>query len=250
MILDYEMMLILDGHGELRGEDGVWPVSPGTLVVIPPFVPHVIASFSGDAGSHCAMHFDLAAGIPDDGRDPGLRKPYRVDIAGVEPLPRMHPADADINRWFTTALTAFATATAQGRWEAGLACARILQRLWAAPPPIIDEAVAAACAAARASLHTDFDVADLAAIAGLSASRLRARFLHATGLAPRDWLARLRVERARTLLATSDASLATIAEQCGFADAYHLSHAYSRLTGESPSAFRAAVAAGRIWQAG
>lgn len=248
LLADHELILVCAGRGELRCDDGAWPLGPGSVIAIPPFHPFAIAEFEGP-GEHLALHFDLAPGLPDAGSAPERRRAYEVEVRGVPTLPRTHPGDADLERWFTTALRSFDLGTPSGRWEAGLACARILGRLWATPPAVHDPAVAAACAAARAALGQTFDVADLAQAADLSPSRLRARFLAATGLSPRNWLAGLRIDQARRLLAETDDTLATIATACGFADAYHLSHAFTRCTGESPSAFRTAVAAGRAWQA-
>jgi transcriptional regulator GlxA family with amidase domain len=53
---------------------------------------------------------------------------------------------------------------------------------------------------------------------------------------------RRRMERAQGLMLTSNASLAHIALECGFADQAHLSRLFLQFTGESPASWRRARA--------
>jgi AraC family transcriptional regulator len=90
----------------------------------------------------------------------------------------------------------------------------------------------------EARLADDFSVADLAAIAGLSAAHFSTLFRNATGEPPHRYHTRLRVERARRLLergaTPSEASLAV-----GFFDQSHLTRHMRRLLGISPAKLRA-----------
>lgn len=83
-------------------------------------------------------------------------------------------------------------------------------------------------------------VADMARRAGLSPSHFAAQFRRSFGVAPHQFLLRLRVEHAQSLLATSDAPLIEVAALCGFGDAPHFAKAFKRETGSTPSAYRAA----------
>lgn len=82
-------------------------------------------------------------------------------------------------------------------------------------------------------------VGDLAALVGLSESWFARAFKQTTGVPPHRWQLRLRVDRARDLLANG-APLAEIAAQTGFADQAHLTRSFRSLTGTTPAAWRKA----------
>lgn len=81
-------------------------------------------------------------------------------------------------------------------------------------------------------------VADLAKQAGLSANRFALSFTRTLGLSPHRFVLALRVQRAMDLLAQSDASLATIACECGFANQQHMSNVLTRRLGVAPFRYR------------
>ncbi len=63
-------------------------------------------------------------------------------------------------------------------------------------------------------------------------------FRAATGETPHRFLTRLRIERARRLLADSTLTIAQIAERCGFASPGALSAAFLSHVGVRPSVYR------------
>jgi AraC-like DNA-binding protein len=81
---------------------------------------------------------------------------------------------------------------------------------------------------------------DLAAIVGLSESHFYRAFKDSFGDTPHRYILRVRVERARQLLLTTDVSLGQIALDCGLADQAHFCRLFRRFHGESPGAFRRA----------
>lgn len=88
-------------------------------------------------------------------------------------------------------------------------------------------------------LGADLSVERIAQECSLTRSHFSRAFKQATGVAPHTWLLKMRVERARELLRQTPAlSLSSIAEQCGFADQPHLTRVFTRMTGETPSAWR------------
>lgn len=102
---------------------------------------------------------------------------------------------------------------------------------------------AAAVARVRDYLETCFDaapdLAELAAIAGLSRHHLLRLFKRETGLTPHAYLTDCRVRAARRLLAQGT-SPAEVAQACGFYDQSHLNRAFKQRTGSAPGAYRAA----------
>jgi AraC-like DNA-binding protein len=87
-------------------------------------------------------------------------------------------------------------------------------------------------------LTADPGLSELAAICGLSVSHFARAFKEATGMPPHRWLLAQRVQRAKTLLASSRAAISEIALSCGFADQSHLTRVFSRAMGISPGAWR------------
>jgi len=82
-------------------------------------------------------------------------------------------------------------------------------------------------------------VAEVAALVGLSASRLAEVFRAATGTGVLAYQTRLRMARARELLDTSDMTVASVAHAVGYDDAYYFSRHFRRVHGMSPSRYRA-----------
>ncbi len=88
------------------------------------------------------------------------------------------------------------------------------------------------------NLHLSFSRAELAAQAGLGASRFHALFLTATGTAPMTWVRKRRLARAADLLVGTSLGMAAIAERVGLCDAYHLNKRFRTAYGLPPTAFR------------
>ncbi|HXT37967.1 MAG TPA: AraC family transcriptional regulator [Chloroflexota bacterium] len=82
---------------------------------------------------------------------------------------------------------------------------------------------------------------DLHAVAdecGIGYSTLRRRFKQMTGQTITDYLLRVRLDRARDLLAHTRMSVAEVADAVGFADPYYFSRVFRLKEGVSPTAFR------------
>lgn len=81
-------------------------------------------------------------------------------------------------------------------------------------------------------------LAELAAVAGVSASHFKSLFKRSTGLPVHQYVIRRRVERARLLLLEPSASIADVAAQTGFANQSHLARWMRRVAGVTPTALR------------
>ena len=90
----------------------------------------------------------------------------------------------------------------------------------------------------RDDLARPFTVADLAAATHLSPSRFHSVFKRVLHVAPLAYVQRLRMERARTLLAITGQSVKEIGIQVGYADPCHFSRLFKKLSGLRPREYR------------
>jgi AraC family transcriptional regulator len=81
-------------------------------------------------------------------------------------------------------------------------------------------------------------LSDMAAAANLSPMHFAAQFRIATGQRPHDYLLTCRVDRAKTLLATTNRTLIDIALDVGFCTQAHFTTVFKRFTGTTPSLWR------------
>ena len=107
-----------------------------------------------------------------------------------------------------------------------------------APPDPIDRAVQEVVAQVRADLAGEWAVSSMAAGAGLSRSAFSARFSAMFGASPAAALTRWRMDEAAALLASTDATVDSVARAVGYADGFALSDAFHRVVGVRPSEFR------------
>lgn len=82
-------------------------------------------------------------------------------------------------------------------------------------------------------------LADLAAVAKLSARSLTRAFKETTGLTPLQYQQQLRLELAATLMHNPKLTLDEVASRCGFEDARHFRRLWRAQFGTAPSAMRA-----------
>jgi len=90
----------------------------------------------------------------------------------------------------------------------------------------------------RANLRASLDVDKLARNAGMSVRSLHRRCLQVLDTTPAKLIEKLRVEQARTLLATTPLGTKMIAARCGFGSAPRMTRAFERTLGVAPLAYR------------
>lgn len=79
---------------------------------------------------------------------------------------------------------------------------------------------------------------DIAEVVNWSSSHLAREFRTHVGVPPHRYLIKLRVDKARDLLETSDLPIAEIAFECGFTHQEHLTRHFRRLCKSTPAAHR------------
>jgi AraC-like DNA-binding protein len=93
----------------------------------------------------------------------------------------------------------------------------------------------------NANLHRRISLAGLAEEANISSSRLSHIFKTAVGLSPGEYLRRLRMEKARHLLATSPLRSKEIMAMAGYNSKSHFVRHFRKSFGLSPSEYRKAA---------
>lgn len=142
----------------------------------------------------------------------------------------------------------------------GYEAAALLDRLMAgAPPPEIplllgprgvasrestdvlateDRQLAAAVRHVRQRALDDSRVPDLARQVGMTRRDLERKFRKLLGRTPQEEIIRVRVERAKHLLTTTDLSVATVGENSGFRESKYFCHVFRKKVGMPPGAYR------------
>lgn len=94
----------------------------------------------------------------------------------------------------------------------------------------------------RSRLHEPIELVDLADLAGMSVRHFSRGFKQMRGETPARFVFRCRLERAQRLLRETSYPLNHIAAVCGFSHPQHLSNSFRRLTGMTPTQYRAQFA--------
>lgn len=90
----------------------------------------------------------------------------------------------------------------------------------------------------RKQLDHPPSVAQMAALMAMSERSFLRHFIACTGVSPQQWLQRQRIDLARELLESSQASLENIASCCGFQSQEAFRSAFRKQVGVAPLAYR------------
>lgn len=109
---------------------------------------------------------------------------------------------------------------------------------------LVDRRIRRAVELMHAHLERELPLEEIAAAAYLSPFHFARLFKKLTGASPHAYLATLRVERAQTLLAETDLSIAEVSARVGYSSPSHFAKAFRQSKGLTPRAFRSAVIRG------
>lgn len=197
-----------------------------------------------------AAHDGVAQGVLNLARQLHLRVPEDVAVVGVD-------NDELICEAGQIPLSSVAVDAVRIGFEAARAVDHLLSRPPRHPPPIQivpplgvvtrqssevtaieDELVAHAVAWLAAHLQQPLTIEDLLEHFPVSRRHLEKRFLAALGRSPAQELRRLRIERVKLLLDTTDLSLSRVAAEAGLASSAVLCQMFQREMGMTPGGYR------------
>ena len=216
-----------------RGQLHIAPA--GSVVLVDPDEPHDGEAAAAGGWTYRMIYPEgallrrVAAGLAgEDAALPSFRQPVVHDPEAARLLAAAHRALVVGEERLATDTLLFA------------ALGQVVERHATASGRMSADATPAAVERARAWLHAhladDLTLDDLAAAAGVSPFHLVRRFRAATGQPPHAYLLRLRLNRARQLLAAGVPPVEAAAA-AGFADQSHLTRRFKRAFGYTPAAF-------------
>lgn len=112
------------------------------------------------------------------------------------------------------------------------------QRAGTGGPSLIDQIVVKAQTILAAPPYASFSIPELAQRLGVGYSHFRREFKRRTGLSPKQYHERVRLDSGRRLLGGSPLTLGEIANRLGYASAFNFSAAFKREFGLSPMNWR------------
>lgn len=107
-----------------------------------------------------------------------------------------------------------------------------------------DDVVQAAEAHLRNRLDEKVRMSEVARALGVTRARLFEQFKRGAGMTPNDFLLRVRVEKARELMANRRKSVTEVAFAVGFSSSQYFSTVFRRYTGQTPGEYRQSLEQG------
>ena len=231
--VDYQLLYIAEGRCLVYTENATITVDRGGIILYRPGVPQRYRLLCGERTISFYVHF-TGRGCEEIMSELGLSELFVLNI-GKNP---------SYERVFERLLAEYSTM--RPCYEAFTAA--YLQELFAMISRLslykernfeeenkrrVDEA----CKAASERLKT-VTVSELAEAAHLSVGRFSAIFRELMGRSVGDYIAALRIERAKDLLCFGTMSVGEIAEAVGYSDQNYFSRAFKKRVGVSPSIYR------------
>ncbi len=88
------------------------------------------------------------------------------------------------------------------------------------------------------NFHSHLSVTELSAMANMSVSNFTGKFKEQTGLSPNRYIIQTRLKKAKILIRSNTLNITEIALQCGFSNTAHLTFAFKKHFGLTPSEYK------------
>lgn len=229
-----QIVFISEGSGIFESKaTGLVPVAAGTALVVLPGVWHRYAPDPGTGWTE--QWIELQGSTPDGLFGNGALGPAQAVVKMGRAL-RLEELMDEIQERLSGSAAGFdPEAAALGLQILSLVVEAPRLR---APSRPITSFVARAERLLMEAVDKPPAIPGLARELGVAYSYFRREFKRHTGLAPYQYVRRLRLEKARRMIGSSSESLQSISERLGFASPFHLSAAFKKQYGQSPHHWR------------
>lgn len=220
------------GRGWCQTSAGSFAVSSGQMILLPPGQPHSYGTDESDPWTLWWAHMD-GSSVADFVHVAAL-----TNATVVRTVPDMYGTVgliAEVVRWMERDSTDASLLRAAG------AAWHLLATVVSARSMTVggtDAAIERSATYLRDHVNRRVNVADLAAMAGMSSSYFAALFKQYTGVPAMAYQTQLRMARARELLHITFRSIDDIALAVGYQDPFYFARQFKKIHGVTPSAYR------------
>lgn len=237
-----QMILFLDGKGQITVEGATFPIQENELFLIRSNETHGL--FAHTLVRTLDVKFRVAPGLLEDGLREAARM-VRWEGPGVAArLERIRSEGEMKASWYREMCGALLTEIIYMYLRRDQHRAVVEEVRTAVEVVSGDQILQRAIACVEARYQGPVSIREIARSAGCTDRTLRLHFQNAKGLSPLAFLQRYRIGRAKTLIQYSDYTLKEIAQQTGFQTVNHFTRHFSALEGLSPAVWRQARLAG------
>lgn len=230
------LFAVEDGAFRYEVQDRRGTASFGDLVFCPPHIP-----FRRETISPLSFHF-----IMFDWHDPNGNLLEALGHDGPIPIGKITVADRQrlASDYERLKITAGQPHSLRHPWTDHLLkdiwylyCSESNQAIYA-EAIVKDPLMVRAADLLKRHAYGPFSIKSLADTLGLSPVQFTRRFKRAHNMPPTDYLTRLRLQKACSLLVTTAMTLDQIAERCGYENGFYLSRVFSKKIEMSPTQYR------------
>ncbi|MEV1173160.1 AraC family transcriptional regulator [Nonomuraea sp. NPDC049784] len=222
----YAAVLVTEGRGWLRWNGRYHDIVAPTMFWLPPGVQHAYAPDPQGWSEWWALF---------DGDATQVYKQFGyIDLD--QPVQRVHDTDA-----LVTAFHSLARASQPDDPRSDVEAASAMHHVINAAYKSISASGSPQSPVLRSLMHDAYSSVSVEAHAsrlGMSVTSFRKAVRRAAGCSPKEYVLRLRLNRAKELLVSTDLPIAAVGRRVGYDDAGYFSRLFTRKTGVAPSQFR------------
>jgi AraC family transcriptional regulator len=233
---DFSITLVERGRFHYRTRAGAAALGPGWLMLGNAGEGYACSHEDGDGTGDDCLALSLSPGVLDEvaGALGSTRLKGRFGHAALPPMPRVAALfgglDAEAGEGFALEQAALAVV--------GAVCRSLAEGDAPAPVERQDERARMAAQCIEARGHEALTLDEVARCAGLSSFHLMRVFQRAMGVTPHQYLMRVRLMRALSLLRDTALPVTEVAYEAGWADLSNFNRAFRREMGCSPREVR------------
>ena len=246
-----ELVFVLDGSSEHLVNSKSYSISKGDVFVISNDTEH--GFFQPDKMKICNIMFkpaEVFANTWDIRQLPGfqalfvLEPHYSQNYSFCSQLKLSDKGFAETDQLIKGLMTEYnnkPTGWRDSVFSGFIRLCILLSRFYEADRPISENSflrLADAAAYIENNFQEHIDMNTLAQISGYSERQLIRNFKETYSATPSEYIANLRIKKAKHLLGSEDLSIGEIAWSCGFDDQNYFSRFFKKTTGMTPSAYR------------